>query len=105
MGFNRRKMEDRRRKAAEKDAVPRAASEKQILEDAVFADHRRRHHGQQFVPAGALSNLPQGISTAPRDAAIMTHAHMAKRKSPAHVNRRAKRSERRKLTFSSPRFE
>ncbi len=34
MGFNRRKMEDRRRQAAEKEAAARRAIEKQILEDA-----------------------------------------------------------------------
>jgi hypothetical protein len=34
MGFNKRKMEDRRRQAAEKDAAARRATERQILEDA-----------------------------------------------------------------------
>jgi hypothetical protein len=34
MGFNRRKMEDRRRQAAEKEASARRATEKLILEDA-----------------------------------------------------------------------
>jgi hypothetical protein len=34
MGFNRRKMEDRRRQAVEKEAAARRATEKQILEDA-----------------------------------------------------------------------
>ncbi len=34
MGINRRKMEDRRRQAAEKEAAARRATEKQILEDA-----------------------------------------------------------------------
>jgi hypothetical protein len=34
MGFNKRKMEDRRRQAAEKEAAARRATEKQILEDA-----------------------------------------------------------------------
>jgi hypothetical protein len=34
MGFNKRKMEDRRREAAEKEAAARRATEKQILEDA-----------------------------------------------------------------------
>jgi hypothetical protein len=33
MGFNKRKMEDRRRLAAEKEAAARRATEKQILED------------------------------------------------------------------------
>jgi hypothetical protein len=34
MGFNRRKMEDQRRQAAEKEAAARRATEAQILEDA-----------------------------------------------------------------------
>jgi hypothetical protein len=34
MGFNKRKMEDRRRQAAEKEAAARRASEAQILNDA-----------------------------------------------------------------------
>jgi hypothetical protein len=34
MGFTRRKLEDRRRKAAEQGASARRATEKQILEDA-----------------------------------------------------------------------
>ena len=34
MGFNKRKMESRRRKAAEQEAESRRATEKQILEDA-----------------------------------------------------------------------
>ena len=34
MGFNRRKMDDQRRQAAEKEAAARHATEKQILEDA-----------------------------------------------------------------------
>ena len=34
MGFNKRKMEGRRRQAAEKEAAARHATEKQILENA-----------------------------------------------------------------------
>jgi hypothetical protein len=34
MGFNRRKMEDQRRKAAEKEAAIRRATDAQVLEDA-----------------------------------------------------------------------
>ena len=33
MGFNKRKMEDRRRQAAEQEAAARRATEKQILEE------------------------------------------------------------------------
>jgi beta-phosphoglucomutase-like phosphatase (HAD superfamily) len=34
MGFNRRKMEDQRREAAEKEAAARRATDAQVLEDA-----------------------------------------------------------------------
>ena len=34
MGFNRRKMEDQRRTAAEKEAATRRATDAQVLEDA-----------------------------------------------------------------------
>jgi hypothetical protein len=34
MGFNRRKMEDQRREAAEKEAANRRATDAQVLEDA-----------------------------------------------------------------------
>jgi beta-phosphoglucomutase-like phosphatase (HAD superfamily) len=34
MGFNRRKMEDQRRRAAEKEAATRRATDAQVLEDA-----------------------------------------------------------------------
>jgi hypothetical protein len=34
MGFNKRKMDDRRRQAAEKEAAARRATDRQILEDA-----------------------------------------------------------------------
>jgi hypothetical protein len=34
MGFNKRKMEDRRRQAAEREAAARRSTDKQILEDA-----------------------------------------------------------------------
>jgi hypothetical protein len=34
MGFNRRKIEDQRRDAAEKQAAPRRATDEQVLEDA-----------------------------------------------------------------------
>jgi hypothetical protein len=35
MGFNRRKLEDQRREAAEKEAASRRASDAQVLEDAM----------------------------------------------------------------------
>ena len=37
MGFNRRKMEDQRREAAEKEAASRRATDAQVLEDAFTA--------------------------------------------------------------------
>ena len=75
MGFNKRKMEDERRAAAQKEAAARRATDKQILEDAerliaawnerqakrmhvVLAHNRRRHHGAALVSMGALPRLP-----------------------------------------------
>jgi len=40
MGFNRRKMEDQRREAAEKEAATRRATDAQVLEDAERLDRR-----------------------------------------------------------------
>jgi hypothetical protein len=69
MGFNRRKMEDQRREAANKEAASRRATDAQVLEDAerliaawnerpgitraydLFAHDRRRHQGGLLVPA------------------------------------------------------
>ena len=76
MGFNRRKMEDQRREAAEKEAASRRATDAQVLEDAerliaawerapgtarandLFAHDRRRHRGGLLVPVGPLPGLP-----------------------------------------------
>ncbi len=74
MGFNRRKVEDQRREAAEKEAAARRATDAQVLEDAeranrerapgitrahdLFAHDRRRRHGRLLVFVGALSGLP-----------------------------------------------
>ena len=76
MGFNRRKMEDQRREAAEKEAATRRATDAQVLEDAerliaawneppditrandLFSDDRRRHQGGLLVPVGPLPGLP-----------------------------------------------
>ena len=75
MGFNKRKMEDQRREAAEKEAASRRATDAQVLEDAerliaawnerqasraddLFADHRRRHQGGLLVPVGPLPGVP-----------------------------------------------
>jgi hypothetical protein len=37
MGFNRRKLEDQRREAAEKEAANRRATDAQVLEDAAIS--------------------------------------------------------------------
>jgi hypothetical protein len=76
MGFNRRKMEDERRRAAEKEAASRRATDAQVLEDAarliaawnerqakrmadaILADDRRRHRRTLLVFVGVLSGLP-----------------------------------------------
>jgi hypothetical protein len=74
MGFNRRKMEDQRRQAAEKEAAARRATDAQVLEDAerliaawnerqakradaVLADDRCGDCGAVLVPLGALSGV------------------------------------------------
>ena len=46
MGFNRRKMEDQRREAAEKEAASRRATDAQVLKDAVL---EMRHRGATVV--------------------------------------------------------
>jgi hypothetical protein len=69
MGFNRRKLEDQRRAAAEKEAANRRATDAEVLEDAerlisawnerqaermyaVLADDRSGGHGRLLVPVG-----------------------------------------------------
>jgi len=75
MGFNRRKMEDQRGQAAEKEATTRRATDAQVLEDAerliaawnerqalrahdLFAHDRRRHQSGLLVPVGTLPSMP-----------------------------------------------
>ena len=75
MGFNRRKMEDRRREAAEKEAASRRATDAQVLEDAerliaawnerqalpapmIFSPTIGAAIGRLLVLVGALSGLP-----------------------------------------------
>ena len=55
MGFNRRKMEDRRRQAAEKEAAERRATDAQVLEDAerliaAWNDRQAKHMPMLFSP-------------------------------------------------------
>jgi hypothetical protein len=55
MGFKKREMEDRRRKAAEQKAAARRVTEKQILEDSehlVDAWNERQANAQQCFPFG-----------------------------------------------------
>ena len=55
MGFNRRKMEDQRRDAAEKEAATRRATDPQVLEDVVrlsrtsIADEMREEHRRRVL--------------------------------------------------------
>jgi len=71
MGFNRRKMEDQRREAAEKEAATRRATDAQVLEDAerLIAAWNERQAlrapmifsptiGAALVSVGTLPGLP-----------------------------------------------
>ncbi len=57
MGFNRRKMEDQRHEAAEKEAASRRATDAQVLEDAELvrlsrtsmADEMREEHRSRVL--------------------------------------------------------
>jgi hypothetical protein len=78
MGFNRRKLEDQRRQAAEKEAAGRRATDAQLLEDAerlITAWNERQtkhmpmlfsptigaaHHRRLLVPLGTLSGTCPG---------------------------------------------
>ncbi len=88
MGFNKRKMEDRRRNAAEKEAAARRALGPQIIEDsvkliefverapgrahayAVLANDRGGQYGGLLVPAGALPGLPHRWRCRPAEARL-----------------------------------
>jgi len=52
MGFNRRKMDDQRRQAAEKEAPTRRATDAQVLEDAerLIAAWNERQHSRAVLP-------------------------------------------------------
>jgi len=76
MGFNRRKMEDQRRQASDKETAARRATDALVLEDAgrlicglerapsqahahdILADDRRRDCSPLLVSVGALPGLP-----------------------------------------------
>jgi hypothetical protein len=91
MGFNRRKLEDQRRDAAEKKAANRRATDVQVLEDAeqliaawnerqakrmpmLFSPYDRcRHHRGLLVHVGTLSRVPNHQRDRPsRSTATMT---------------------------------
>jgi hypothetical protein len=64
MGFNRRKLEDQRREAAEKEAATRRATDAQerppgqANAHAVLADDRRCRDSRLLVSMGPLPGLP-----------------------------------------------
>jgi hypothetical protein len=70
VGFNRRKMEDQRRQAAEKEAAARRATDEQVLEDAerLIAvwnerqakrmEHRRRDEDRAYAAGAWRVNGP-----------------------------------------------
>jgi hypothetical protein len=60
MGFNRRKIADQRRQAAEKEAASRRATDAQVLEDAerlIAAWNERR---AKRIPIAVLANDRRG---------------------------------------------
>jgi hypothetical protein len=61
MGFNRRQMEDQRRRAAEKEAAARRATDAQVLEDAerlIDAWNERQPKRMPMLFSRSLSRLP-----------------------------------------------
>jgi hypothetical protein len=62
MGFNRRKIEDQRRQAAEKEAAARRATEAQVLEDAerliaAWNERQAKRMPMLFSPLSGHSHL------------------------------------------------
>jgi hypothetical protein len=62
MGFNRRKMEDQRRQATEKEAAARRATDAQILEDAerlsaAWNERQAKRMPMLFSPNDRRGNL------------------------------------------------
>jgi beta-phosphoglucomutase-like phosphatase (HAD superfamily) len=60
MGFNRRKLEDQRREAAEKEAAARRATDAQVLEDAerlidAWNDRQAKRMPMLFSPTIGVS--------------------------------------------------
>ena len=97
MGFNRRKLEDQRREAANKEAAKRRATDAQVLEDAeppdrrlerapgvaraddLFANDRCHHRRRLLVPVGALMAWRAFQAAIRRSASSITWASVARR--------------------------
>jgi hypothetical protein len=65
MGFNKRKMEDRRRETAEKEAAARRATDRQILEDAeqlvtAWNERQAKRMPMLFSPTRMLVQVERG---------------------------------------------
>jgi hypothetical protein len=74
MGFNKRKMDDARRQAAEKEAAVRRATEKQILEDAdnlitVWNERQAKRTPMLFSPTIGAAITADSCGRAARPAA------------------------------------
>jgi hypothetical protein len=67
MGFNRRKMEDQRRRAAEKEAAARRATDAQVLEDAerLMAAWNERQERRYDRWLGTFRTLDQNTPDVP----------------------------------------
>jgi hypothetical protein len=68
MGFNRRKMEDQRRLAAEKKAVARRATDAQVLEDAeqlIAAWNERQTKRMPMLFSPTIALLSPRFATSP----------------------------------------
>ena len=68
MGFNRRKMEDRRREATEKEGANRRATDAQVLEDAerlitAWNERQAKRMPMLFSPTIGAANPSQVISS------------------------------------------
>ena len=70
MGFNRRKMEDRRREATEKEGANRRATDAQVLEDAerltAWNERQAKRMPMLFSPTIGAANPSQVFLEFPR---------------------------------------
>ncbi len=74
VGFNRRKMEDRRRDAAEKEAASRRATEALVLEDAERLNRSGSWQGRPRVTEFDLSQCRAVILRFVLDARFLNYA-------------------------------